>query len=128
MSRKPQVIGFPFTCKRGVRQGDPLFLLFVLTTDLLQSIINKAWQLGVLSHPLSDDFGGEYPILQYADDALLILPAKARLLFNLKGILRAFSYSTGLHVNFNKSFLMPINVDENKTKHLALPLGAILEQ
>lgn len=30
----------PFECKRGVRQGDP--------TDLLQSVINKAWHNGIL--------------------------------------------------------------------------------
>lgn len=90
---------------RGVRQGDPLSpLLFVLAVDLLQSIVNKAWQTGVLKHPIAENFGGDYPILQYADDTLLILPGDARVLFNLKGLLRSFSNSTGLHVNFNKSF------------------------
>jgi hypothetical protein len=33
----------PFSCKRGVGQGDPLSpLLFVLAADLLQTMINKA--------------------------------------------------------------------------------------
>jgi len=60
--------GKSFTCKRGVRQGDLLSpLLFVLAADFLQTIVNKAWQLGVLKHPLSEDFGGDYPIVQYAD-------------------------------------------------------------
>ena len=55
--------GKSFNCLRGVRQGDPLSpLLFVLAADLCQSIINKAWQAGVLKHPLADDFGGDFPM------------------------------------------------------------------
>lgn len=39
--------------KRGVRQGDPLSpLLFVLTADLLQSVINKAKDQGLLKLPV----------------------------------------------------------------------------
>lgn len=113
-----------FNCKRGVRQGDPLSpLLFVLATDLLQSVINKAWQNGVLKYPLCDDFGGNFPILQYADDTFLILSSDARTLFNSKCLLRPFSDSTGLHVNFEKSFLVPINISEERTTHLARTFG-----
>ena len=102
-----------FHIHKRVRQGDPLSpLLFVLAADLLQSILNKAWNIGVLKHPISDAFGGDYPIVQYADDTLLILPTDGRILFNLKGLLRSFSDSTVLHVNFNKSFLAPINISE----------------
>ena len=110
---------------RGVRQGDPLSpLLFALAADLLQSIVNGAWQAGVLKHPVSESFGGDYPIVQYADDTLLILPANATILFNLKGLLRSFSDSTGLHINFYKSFLVPINIDSSKTTHLANTFGS----
>jgi hypothetical protein len=116
-----------FKCKRGARQGDPLSPLpFVLAADLLQSIVNKAWLMGVLRHPISYNFGGDFPILQYADDTLLILPGDARTLFNLKGILRPFSDSTGLHVNFNKSFLVPINMSNNRAQHLASTFGCHL--
>jgi hypothetical protein len=76
-----------------------------------------------LKHPLSDDFGGEFLIVQYADDTLLILPGDARTLFNLKGLLRSFSDSTGLHVNFTKSFLVPINMNESRATHLSRTFG-----
>lgn len=117
----------PFLCKRGVRQGDPLSpLLFVLIVDPLKSIVNKAWNIGILKHPPIDSFGGDFPIVQYADDTLLILPADGRLLFKLKGLLRSIFDSTGLHVNFRKSFLVPINVSESRTIHLANTFGCAI--
>jgi len=79
--------------------------------------------MGVLTHPISDNFGGDFPILQYADDTLLVLPGNARTLFNLKGLLRTFSDSCGLHVNFSKSFLVPINMSNERAQHLALTFG-----
>jgi hypothetical protein len=42
-------------------------------------MVNKAWQTGVLKHPLSEDFGEDFPIIQYANDTLLILPGDAKL-------------------------------------------------
>ena len=86
--------GKPFACKRGVRQGDPLSpLLIVLAADLLQTIVNKAWQASVLYNPLADDFEEFFPIVQYVDDTLLIMTADARQLFTLKCLLRTFSDS-----------------------------------
>jgi hypothetical protein len=51
------------------------------------------------------------------------LPSNARVLFNLKGLLRSFSYSTRLHVNFRKSFLVPININIERATHLANTFG-----
>lgn len=113
-----------FPCKRGVRQGDPLSLLrFVLGADLLQSVINDAAVSGLLTHPLGPDFGGDYPIIQYTDDTLVVLPGQ---LSSLKNILQSFAVSTSLKVNFAKSFLVPINVDENKWDDLTSSLACQL--
>lgn len=105
-------------------QGEPLSpLLFVLAADLLQTVVNKAWQCGVIKHPISESFQEDYPIVQYADDTLLILQGDARILFNLKGLLRSYSDSTGLHVNFAKSFLVPVNMTDERATHLANTFG-----
>ena len=76
-----------FQCKRGVRQGDPLSpLLFVIAADLLQSLVNRASSLNILNAPIpqpNDDF----PIVQYADDTLMIMQADANQLFFLKSLM-----------------------------------------
>lgn len=86
-------------------------------------MVNRAWHARILNYPLSDSFQDDYPIIQYADDTLLILPGDARVLFNLKGLLRPFSDSTGLHVNFAKSYLVPINMSNDRAIHLANTFG-----
>lgn len=91
------VPGKPFKCKRGLLQGDPLSpLLFVIVADLLQSVVNDAAQNGSLAHPLGATFGGDCPIIQYADDTLVILPAEEQQLINLKGILDIHIYIQSL--------------------------------
>lgn len=75
---------------------------------------------------LCPDFGGDYPIVQYADDTLSVMHADPRQLASLKEILQTFATSTGLKVNFNKSFLIPINVDESKWGDLTEAFGCQL--
>jgi hypothetical protein len=41
----------------------------------------------------------------------------------LKGLLRPFSDSIGLHVNFDKSFLVPIDLTNDRASHLARTFG-----
>jgi hypothetical protein len=67
-----------FKCKWGVRHSDPLSpFLFILAADLLQSIVNKAYRMDILNHQLSKDYGQDSPIVQYAEDTLIILPDDA---------------------------------------------------
>ena len=113
------VPGKKFYCLRGVRQGDPLSpLLFVLAADLLQSILNRAMQLGLLFSPLQVNSCPDFPIVQYADDTLVLMQADAKQLHCLKALLNTFADATRLKVNYSKSSLIPINVPEEKVEIL----------
>ena len=58
------VPGKQFSRKRGDQTGDPLSpLLFVLAVDLLQDIVNKATNLGILSKPILDRYTQDFPIV-----------------------------------------------------------------
>ena len=70
------VPGRQFHCKSGVRQGDPLSpLLFVLAADLLQAAINEAYREGRIQLPFPATGQMDYPIVQYVDDTILLMPA-----------------------------------------------------
>jgi hypothetical protein len=103
--------GKEFKCTRGVRQGDPLSpLLFAIAADLLQCVINREFNLGNLLPPFPQRTDAPFPIIQYADDAILIMQADENQLALLKGILHNIALSSGLVVNYHKSCLVPINV------------------
>jgi hypothetical protein len=120
------VPGKLFKCKRGVRQGDPLSpLLFVLAVELLQILVNHAASLNFLQPPIPQPMA-DYPIVQYADDTLLIMKADARQLIFLKSLLNSFAESIGLEVNYNKSQMLPINVSHEEIQTLASTFGCTI--
>jgi hypothetical protein len=113
-----------FTAEEELGRGDTLSpLLFVLVADLLQSILNKAKDLNLLKLPLPLRHTSDFPIIQYADDTLIVMEACSNQLMVLKALLQTFGDSTGLKVNYNKSVMLPINVQEDRLQHLARTFG-----
>jgi hypothetical protein len=107
------VPGKVFHCNRGLRQGDPLSpLLFVFAADLLQTLVNDLKNQGLQSLPIPERAGVDFPIVQYADNTLLIMEACPDQLFVLKNLLHSFVASMGLKVHYNKSVLVPLNISE----------------
>jgi hypothetical protein len=73
------------------RQGDPMSpYLFILVADLLQVLIRKT---GLIRHPVLED--SSCPVLQYADDTLLIIRGELADAQNLRMILDQFANATG---------------------------------
>lgn len=116
--------GKEFKCKRGVRQGDPLSpLLFAIAVDLLQCVINHEFRIGNLLPPFPQNTEVPFPVVQYADDTILIMQASESQLALLKEVLVKFTQSTGLKVNYHKSCLLPINIVHEQASALASSFG-----
>lgn len=134
-----------FIPKRGVRQGDPLApFLFLLAAEGLNSIMHNAIDLGIF-HGIK--ISGNGPIishLQYADDSIFVGEWSNRNISNLFRILRCLHLSSGLNINYNKSNLFGIGIDEASVynmaqrfncsvgafpfKYLGLPIGASMNK
>jgi hypothetical protein len=116
--------GKDFICKRGVRQGDLLSpLLFAVVADLLQCVINREYKLGNLFPPFPQRLKNPLPIIQYADDTILIMQVDEDQLTILKDALHKITLSSGLVVNYHKSCMVPINISSKRACSLAQSFG-----
>jgi hypothetical protein len=117
------VPGKKFNCRRGVRQGDPLSpLLFVGVSELLQAMVNYLFRDGTIKAPLNIP-NTDFPIIQYADDTLLVMQACSLQLSALKSVLEEFAQASGLRVNYAKSAIMSINISDDLLATLAESFG-----
>jgi hypothetical protein len=95
-----------FQTQKGLRQGEPLPpMLFNIVAYMLAILIKRAkldCQIeGVIPHLVDSGLS----ILQYADDAILLMEHDLEKARNLKLILAAFEQLSGLKINFHKSEL-----------------------
>ncbi len=112
------VPGRRFPCKRGLRQGDPLSpLLFILCIDVLYRMLQAAADSGSLPTVGVGDV--KIHTLQFADDLLIFFDGSPRSGRVIKLILDAFSASSGLKINYDKSSLVPINLAPSDASALA---------
>lgn len=99
--------------ERGLRQGDPLSpFLFVLVAESLNLLIKKA-SCRYLWEGIEVCKGGpKLTHLQYADDTIMFCPPKIEYLLNIKKTLILFQLASGLQINFHKSAILGMNIEE----------------
>jgi hypothetical protein len=71
-------------------------LYYLFGSDLLQAAINQLANQGKISKPI-ETYDPNFPIIQHADDTLLIMPADRRHIIALREELHKFSMSTWLN-------------------------------
>ncbi|GKV29201.1 hypothetical protein SLEP1_g38147 [Rubroshorea leprosula] len=102
-----------FNISQGLRQGDPLSpFLFLIVAEGLNGMITTAVQKGLLEGVEVGSKGFKISHLQFADDTILFGSATEQNVWAMKGIMRSFELVSSLKVNFNKSQLLGIAVNE----------------
>jgi hypothetical protein len=81
---------------------------------VLQTLIKSCT---VIRHPIVDNEG--CPVLQYADDTLLLVRGQLADVQVLKELLDQFADATGLQINYSKSTAVPIHM-EPETVHACI--------
>jgi hypothetical protein len=117
-----------FKTGKGLRQGDPLSpFLFNLVGDGLSKMLAKATNEGLVKGLLDDFKPGGIVSLQYADDTILFSKAEESAVKNLKCVLMWYEQISGMRINFHKSELVPLNLDQEEAHRFAhifsCPLG-----
>jgi hypothetical protein len=79
----------------------------------------KAVDRGLITGLLEDFRVGGIVALQYADDTILFSKAEDFVLENLKCILMWYEQVLGMRINFHKSEMVPINLEDNEVHRLA---------
>ena len=95
--------------QEGSPSGDPLSpLLYVGTSDLFRTMINHHFCQGNLNAPLPI-LGHDFPVIQYADDAIVIMEACPTQVGLINSLINMFPEATGLKIELSK-----IEYDSNK--------------
>lgn len=109
-----------FKTHRGLRQGDPLSpLLFNLVADALAHILNKAKFRGHIKGVVPHLVDGGLTQLQYVDDTILFIDCEDKSIVNLKFLLYCFEWMTGLRINYHKSEVVVMGVNEEEQMRVA---------
>jgi hypothetical protein len=109
-----------FSPGKGLRQSDPLSpLLFNLVADVFTRMLMKATSKKYISSFMSNVCPEGVLSLQYTDDTLLFLKHNYVDVMHLKWIMVCFEQLFGLKINYGKSDMVHVNLDDDETQQYA---------
>ncbi|GKC51628.1 reverse transcriptase domain, reverse transcriptase zinc-binding domain protein [Tanacetum coccineum] len=109
-----------FRLKRGIRQGDPLsHFLFILAAEGLNALVSEAVEKGIFRGVAVGEDNVTVSHLQYADDTIFFEEWNKENAKSLMCILKCFEEDSGLRVNYNKSKIYGIGVNEGEMSDMA---------
>ncbi|GKV26106.1 hypothetical protein SLEP1_g35459 [Rubroshorea leprosula] len=113
---------FPVT--KGIRQGDPLSpFLFLIVAEGLNGLMTAAVEKELYKGVDVGNDAVSVTHLQFADDTIFFGEASEQNIRTVKCILRTFEMAAGLKINFGKSQLMGIGVEDDWRNKMAYRLG-----
>lgn len=130
-----------FKTHKGIRQGDPLSpFLFIIAAEGLNRLFLEAIEQGKLKGMSVVEGGPIITHLQFADDTIIFCNASMEEVEIIKILLKGFEVMSGLRINFHKSLVCGVGINQDQLsifakalrchpqklpiKYLGMPLGA----
>ncbi|GKV00002.1 hypothetical protein SLEP1_g12766 [Rubroshorea leprosula] len=109
-----------FSVSKGIRQGDPLSpFLFLIVAEGLNGLMASAVDKNLFKGARIGNVDVTVSHLQFADDTIFFGEASKENIQVIKCVLRTFELASGLKINYGKSQLMGIGVEEDWQKRMA---------
>lgn len=109
-----------FKLQRGVRQRGPLSpFLFLIDAEGLSLLLKKAISEGLIQAATVGRQSLPISHIQYADDTIFITDGSRQNVESIKWLLKNFELVSGLEVNFDKSCIYGVNLDQDNMEATA---------
>jgi hypothetical protein len=93
--------------------------MFNLAADALDHMLPKAKEKGLIRGVVPHLIPGGVTLLQYTDDTVVMLGCDQDSVRNLKFLLYCFEWMSGLKINYHKSEVVLIGVDDDRKTKIA---------
>ena len=115
-----------FSPTKGLRQGDPLApFLFLIVVEGLAGVVRQAEYKGLLEGIKVGKKQIPINMLQFADDTIFVCSPKTQNIVVIKSILRCFEIASRLKVNFHKTKLGSIGMQNRMIERFSIMLNCM---